>query len=217
MKSSRIHKDLSYNKFGHSLVEVTALKNLPRSRTAILETKIFEDRKFIQLKNYRDFYPSCQSVIKLESSTRHCSHTFLWLTKSTKNICSEASTERRADHFSGLNESNPYLFGKQHHNRLKIGTKIYVLEGRFKGSHRIIVGHKQGFNLFNEDKDPILQVLLVDLAGRYEVYNISQWIIKLVDLHNILGFGIPVLSSDDHLPRQLTLGTNNSSKRFRKE
>ena len=70
-----------------------------------------------------------------------------------------------------------------------------MLKGYFSGLHGVVVGHKQGFNLFEEKTDPILKILLVNISGEYEVQNISQWIVKLIDLHEILPFGIPLPSS----------------------
>ena len=70
-----------------------------------------------------------------------------------------------------------------------------MLKGYFSGLHGVVVGHKQGFDLFNKKTDPILKILLVNISGEYKIQNISQWIVKLINLHEILPFGIPQPSS----------------------
>ena len=95
-----------------------------------------------------------------------------------------------------IKHCNPYLFGKQHHNRFKIGTKVHILEGYFTGLHGVVVGHKQGFDLLDERTGPSLKILIVNIAGVYEVINVAQWVVKLIDLHEVLPFAIPLRPRD---------------------
>ena len=188
-----LYEATSYNKFGPNCERSTQLQSLSRNQTAIVETKVYIERV-----DYPDSEDSWLSGSEQTSQSRFslgpypkppkvtldCSHTFLWLYKSKKGFCLEAKLapahakvarldkkDPLGEHFLKINHCNPYLFGKQHHNRFKIGTKVYILEGYFSGLHRVVVGHKQGFDLLDERTGPILKILIVNIAGVYEVQN----------------------------------------------
>ena len=217
-----LYEQLSYNEFGATSQKSIELQNLSRNQTAIVETKVYSET--VTYPDSDDSWLSgsgqtSESLLgpypKPPKISLDCSHTFLWLIKRKKGLCLEAKlpptfvSSTRLDHkdplqenFLELNYANPYLFGKQHRNRFKIGTKVFVLKGYFSGLHGVVVGHKQGFNLFDESKDPILKILLVSKSGEYEIQNISQWIVKLIDLHKILPFGILLLPSTNSTPNK---------------
>ena len=140
-----IYEDISYNKFGATCQESIDLQNLSRNQTAEVETKVYKENATYPDSDDSWLSGSDQtsgSVLgpypKPPKISLDCSHTFLWLIKSKKGFCLEAKlpptfvSRLRVDqkdplkeHFLQLNHSNPYLFGKQHRNRFKIGTKVF--------------------------------------------------------------------------------------------
>ena len=87
-----------------------------------------------------------------------------------------------------INNCNPYLWGAYHGNRLKRGTKIYFIKGAHKGQNGVVVGHPCGFNLKN-GPDQIIRIHVL-LADEY-VWDVRQDEVKLVDLHQLVPFGVP--------------------------
>ena len=97
----------------------------------------------------------------------------------------------------------PLLLGSQHSNRFKRNTKVYVLFGVDKGRHGVVIGHQIGFNLKDwgspEGKSPVLKVLMAcKETGYLEVRDVHQDLVKLVDLHNRLPFGVPRLHASEY-------------------
>ena len=107
------------------------------------------------------------------------------------------------DHFGPCNWSMPLFLGSQHSNRFKRNTKVYVLFGVDKGRHGVVIGHQIGFNLKDwgspEGKSPVLKVLMAcKETGYLEVRDVHQDLVKLVDLHNRLPFGVPRLRLSEY-------------------
>ena len=112
-----------------------------------------------------------------------------------------------SNHFLSVNWDFPLLLGSQHNNRFKRDTKVYVLSGEHKGRHGTVVGHGSGFDIrrwgseidtephyFTDNKSPLLKVVFCDKTGILKVHDIRQDTVKLVDLHDVLGFAFPSLS-----------------------
>ena len=55
---------------------------------------------------------------------------FCWSIKATINF--PGSIKERDKYLQEIPSEFPYLFGKQHYNRLICGTKVYILSGKFK-------------------------------------------------------------------------------------
>ena len=120
------------------------------------------------------------------SRSKYEEHVLYWITinKSGAHTCEQ--TTARCKHFKAINSNNPYLLGKNHNNRLKRGTKVLIVSGVHKNRHGIIVGHGEVFNILN-DIPPKLKVLI----ATEEIIEVSQAIVRLVDLHNFIGYAIP--------------------------
>ena len=111
-------------------------------------------------------------------------------------------------YFNYVNWSFPFLLGSQHTNRFKWNTKVFILSGILEGRHGTIIGHGSNFNLkrwgsklgtglhhFIDNRSPLLKVLLIcPKTGILELHGGRQDTVKLVDLHDILGFASPSLS-----------------------
>ena len=67
---------------------------------------------------------------------------------------------------------------------LQLGINTFILEGRFKVSHGVILGCKHGFDIF-DDNNPALIIILIDTDGECKLQRISQWIIKVINLRII--------------------------------
>ena len=76
--------------------------------------------------------------------------TLFWTKKIGATTTEELQEKHKYDlelHFSQCNWFFPLLLGSQHSNRFKRNTKVYVLFGKEKGRHGLVVGHCSGFNL----------------------------------------------------------------------
>ena len=90
--------------------------------------------------------------------------------------------------FSVTNFSNAYLWGANHNNRLRRGTKVYLVKGELDGEHGTVVGHVPGFSIHNNPRSVHYLIVLLS-SGCAEA--VRQDFVKLVDLHQQLPFGIP--------------------------
>ena len=52
--------------------------------------------------------------------------------------------------YAVTNFCNVYWLGAKHNNRLKRGTKVYMVKGELVGKNGTIVGHVSGFSLFKD-------------------------------------------------------------------
>ena len=136
----------------------------------------------------------------------------LYWNTATKNITTTVERELNrkkglVKHFLSVNWDFPLLLGSQHNNRFRRDTKVYVLSGEHKGRHGTIVGHGSDFDIrrwgseldtapdyFENNKAPLLKVVLCEKTGILKVHDIRQDTVKLVDLHDVLGFAFPSLS-----------------------
>ena len=115
-------------------------------------------------------------------------HDFEW---KVLNIGPRAGLTVQADIdllYAVTNFCNVYWLGSKHNNRLKSGTKVYMVEGAFKNKHGTIVGHVPGFSLFKDPRSVHrVQVLLASGC----VKEVRQDHLRLVDLYQELPLGIP--------------------------
>lgn len=163
-------------------------------------------------------------VVNSENEVR-TEETLYWMCISTEDLRDQMVRVGRKrqkmdkDHFGPCNWSMPLLLGSQHSNRFKRNTKVYVLFGVDKGRHGVVIGHQIAFNLKDwgspEGKSPVLKVLMVCReTGYLEVRDVHQDLVKLVDLHNRLPFGVPRLRLFDYpdmaaqLERRIETHTN---------
>ena len=118
--------------------------------------------------------------------------TFWWSTKKKKNLKSLKSIKERDEYLQEFPSKFPYLFGRQHYNRLIRGTKVYILEGEFKNYFGTIVGYRSDFETESEAL-PILRILITDAKGLKTpvVQTVSQSIVKIIDFFNRIGFAVP--------------------------
>ena len=86
------------------------------------------------------------------------------------------------------NFENVYLWGANHHNRLRRGTKVYLVKGELKGEHGTVVGHVPGFSIRNNPRSVHFLIVILS-SGRPEA--VRQDFVKLIDLHQQLPLGIP--------------------------
>ena len=116
---------------------------------------------------------------------------FWWITKKARTHAIKARllNERNLS-LKEINREFPYLFGKQHYNRLVRGTKVFILGGKFKSYHGTVVGHNSGFKI-DSDKPPLLKILLASFVVEPKVYVISQHLVKIIDLKGSIGFAVP--------------------------
>ena len=116
---------------------------------------------------------------------------FWWLTKKARTPAIQARllNERNLS-VKEINGEFPYLFGKQHYNRLIRGTKVFILGGKFKRYHGTVVGHNSGFQI-DSDKSPLLKILLASFVVEPKVYVIFQHLVKIIDLKGNIGFAVP--------------------------
>ena len=90
--------------------------------------------------------------------------------------------------YAVTNFCNVYWLGAKHNNRLKRGTKVYMVKGELVDNHGTIVGHVPGFSVFNYPRSVHrVQVLLA--SGCVE--EVRQDHLRLVDLYQELPLGIP--------------------------
>ena len=106
--------------------------------------------------------------------------------------------KKASDNVRLHNWSMPLLLGSQHANRFRRNTKVYVLFGEHRGRHGVVVGHEVGFSVKSwgsgDGKSPMLKILMVHReTGDLEIKDIRQEVVKLVDLHGLLPFGVPML------------------------
>ena len=95
------------------------------------------------------------------------------------------------------NWSMPLLLGSQHANRFKRNTKVFVLFGEHSGRHGVVVGHEIGFDMkaWQGGKSPMLKLVMANKeTGHLELRDVRQEQVKLVDLHGLLPFGLPLLN-----------------------
>ena len=177
-----LYEDISYNKSG---VDLSRLQELQAGNTTVVSSKVV-------LTYCWDKLPAINFVVPKQPvfDTR----TYFWITKNKRNINTKEALEKLSQYFSDCNPHFPYLLGFQHHNRLRRGTKVYILEGPFAGRHGSVVGHLCDFNIL-DDRAPVLKILTVDFSNRLEVVNVLQHIVKIIDLHNRIDFAIPALNS----------------------
>ena len=116
---------------------------------------------------------------------------FWWITRKacTPKIEARLLNERNFA-LKEVNSEFPYLFGKQHYNRLVRGTKVFILRGKFNKYHGTIVGHNSGFDIDSE-KPQLLKILLANATHEPKVHVVSQHLVKIIDLKGIIGFAIP--------------------------
>ena len=117
----------------------------------------------------------------------------MWVAKNKKSVNSKEAREKLNEHLGNCDPHFPYLYGLQHYNRFKQGTKVYILEGYYSGRHGSVVGHLRDFDI-TDKSTPVLKILTVDSANRPEVVNILQHLVKIIDFHNPIDFYIPTLS-----------------------
>ena len=90
--------------------------------------------------------------------------------------------------YAVTNFCNVYWLGAKHNNRLKRGTKVYMVKGELAEKHGTIVGHVPGFSVFKDPRSVHrVQVLLA--SGCVE--EVRQDHLRLVDLYQELPLGIP--------------------------
>ena len=115
-------------------------------------------------------------------------HTFEWKVLNT-GPRGGRTLQSEIDLLYGVtNFENPYLWGANHHNRLKRGSKVFMLKGELKGQHGTVVGHVPGFSIFNHCRSVHSLIVILSTGGAEHV---RQDFVKLIDLHQLLPFGIP--------------------------
>ena len=90
--------------------------------------------------------------------------------------------------YAVTNFCNLYWLGAKHNNRLKRGTKVYMVKGELVGKHGTIVGHVHGFSLFKDPRSVHRVNVLLASGCHVEV---RQDYLRLVDLYQKLPLGIP--------------------------
>ena len=171
------------------------LEDLPKSQIAVVSISLcVEDKEQIIKSEQFVSGGSIKTLVTLKEENS-LNRVLWWKTPYVKGINTPEKEEERLKHWRSVNSYHPYLFGKQHFNRLIRGTKVYVLSGTFKDYYGTVVGHKGGFDI-NNNKAPRLKILLTDSEGISPplIYIISQWIVKIIDFHNKVGFAIPTKS-----------------------
>lgn len=170
------------------------------------QTKLVQSTFEHSTHNNQVVRPDTEELIK---------ETLFWRTGIRKVKKADVSEHEEAtklmNHFAVCNWCMPLLLGSQHNNRFKRNTKVYVLSGEHKGRHGTVVGHDSGFDLKARDtyagKSPRLRVILMcPLTKTFEVKGIHQDVVKLVDLHNQLEFGLPALCPSDSLGDKKKIG-----------
>ena len=115
-------------------------------------------------------------------------HDFKW---KVLNIGPEAGLTVQKDIdllYAVTNFCNVYWLGAKHNNRLKRGTKVYMVKGDFTGEPGTIVGHVPGFSLFKDPRS-VHRVQVLMASGC--VKEVRQDHLRLVDLYQELPLGIP--------------------------
>ena len=115
-----------------------------------------------------------------EDDTKTVLHTFEW---KVLNIGPKGGRTKQSEIdllYGVTNVGNAYLWGANHHNRLRRGTKVYMVKGELIGRHGTVVGHVPGFSIHNHPRSVHYIVVLLS-SGCAEA--VRQDHIKLVDLH----------------------------------
>ena len=129
-----------------------------------------------------------QTPIYSEDGKKTVIHNFEW---KVLNIGPKAGLTEQKDIdllYSVTNFCNVYWLGAKHNNRLKRGTKVYMVKGSLKGKHGTIVGHVPGFSVFKDPRS-VHRVRVLLVTGCIE--EVRQDYLRLVDLYQELPLGIP--------------------------
>ena len=168
---------------GEFTEEFLKFKDLPSHRTVWIKSLFIHT-------SYNGQVRDAENEVKLEEQ-------LYWQVESPEDY---GLYKRRKTDTTDVRKHNwhmPLLLGSQHANRFTRNTKVFVLFGEHSGRHGVVVGHEIGFDVkaWQDGKSPVLKLVMANKeTGHLELRDVRQELVKLVDLHGLLPFGLPLLN-----------------------